>query len=112
MTDYSFGDVVLVPFPFTDQTTTKKRPAVVVSSIDYNTERPDIVLMAITSQIRTTSFFGEVSINKWQQAGLIKTSAIKPILTTIEKALVLKQLGQLDDEDKKNLSKTLRKILG
>ena len=112
MTDYSFGDVVLVPFPFTDQTTTKKRPAVVVSSIDYNTERPDIVLMAITSQIRTTSFFGEVSINKWQQAGLIKTSAIKPILTTIEKVLVLKQLGQLDDEDKKNLSKTLRKILG
>ena len=112
MTDYRFGDVVLVPFPFTDQTTTKKRPAVVVSSIDYNTERPDIVLMAITSQIRTTSFFGEVSINKWQQAGLIKTSAIKPILTTIEKVLVLKQLGQLDDEDKKNLSKTLRKILG
>ena len=112
MTDYRFGDVVLVPFPFTDQTTTKKRPVVVVSSIDFNTERPDIVLMAITSQIRTTSFFGEVSINKWQQAGLIKTSAIKPILTTIEKVLVLKQLGQLADEDKKNLSKTLRKILG
>ncbi|MEH2305953.1 hypothetical protein [Nostoc sp.] len=32
MTNYEFGDVVLVPFPFTDQTTTKKRPAVVVSS--------------------------------------------------------------------------------
>jgi len=101
-----------VPFPFTDQTTTKKRPVVVVSSIDFNTERPDIVLMAITSQIRTEPLFGEVSINNWQQAGLIKTSAIKPIFTTIEKALVLKQLGQLADEDKKNLSKALRKILG
>jgi len=84
----------------------------VVSSIDFNTERPDIVLMAITSQIRTEPLFGEVSINNWQQAGLIKTSAIKPIFTTIEKALVLKQLGQLADEDKKNLSKALRKILG
>ena len=83
-----------------------------VSSIDFNTERPDIVLMAITSQIRTEPLFGEVSINNWQQAGLIKTSAIKPIFTTIEKALVLKQLGQLADEDKKNLSKALRKILG
>jgi mRNA interferase MazF len=30
-TAYKFGDVVLVPFPFTDQTATKKRPAVVVS---------------------------------------------------------------------------------
>lgn len=32
MTDYEFGDVVLIPFPFTDQTTAKKRPAVVVSA--------------------------------------------------------------------------------
>jgi hypothetical protein len=35
-TIYSFGDVVLVPFPFTNQTTTKKRPAVIVSSAEYN----------------------------------------------------------------------------
>ncbi len=32
MTGYEFGDVLLVPFPFADQTTTKRRPAVVVSS--------------------------------------------------------------------------------
>jgi mRNA interferase MazF len=32
MIDYKFGDIVLVPFPFTDQTTAKKRPAVIVSS--------------------------------------------------------------------------------
>jgi mRNA interferase MazF len=31
-TAYSFGDIVLVPFPFTDQTASKKRPAVVVSA--------------------------------------------------------------------------------
>jgi hypothetical protein len=36
MTDYKFGDIVLVPFPFTDQTTFKKRPAVIVSSNAYN----------------------------------------------------------------------------
>jgi len=49
MIDYDFGDVVLVPFPFTDQTTKKRRPAVVVSSAAYNQKRPDIVLMAVTS---------------------------------------------------------------
>lgn len=34
---FSFGDVLLVPFPFTDQTGAKKRPAVVASSHGYNT---------------------------------------------------------------------------
>jgi len=38
MTAYSFGDVILVPFPFTDQSQAKQRPAVVVSSARYNTD--------------------------------------------------------------------------
>jgi mRNA interferase MazF len=46
---YNFGDLVLVPFPFTDQTGAKKRPAVVVNSAAYNTARRDLVLMAVTS---------------------------------------------------------------
>ena len=48
---FSFGDVVLVPFPFTDQTGAKKRPAVVVSGSAYSTARRDTMIMAITSQL-------------------------------------------------------------
>jgi mRNA interferase MazF len=47
----SFGDVVLVPFPFTDQTASKKRSAVVVSADAYHQRRPDVIVMAVTSQI-------------------------------------------------------------
>jgi hypothetical protein len=61
-----FGDVVLVPFPFTDQSGTKKRPAVVVSSDGYNASRRDIVIMAVTSQVRTPLGFGEGMIDDWQ----------------------------------------------
>jgi mRNA interferase MazF len=50
MTAFEFGDVVLVRFPFTDQTAAKQRPAVVISSEAYHRARPDIVIMAITSQ--------------------------------------------------------------
>lgn len=50
--DHAFGDVVLVPFPFTDQSGTKKRPAAIVSSGGYNASRRDQVIMAITSQVR------------------------------------------------------------
>jgi mRNA interferase MazF len=50
-TGYEFGDVVLVPFPFTDQRTTKRRPAVVVRSERYHQERPDLIILAVTSQV-------------------------------------------------------------
>jgi mRNA interferase MazF len=52
-TGYRFGDVVLVPFPFTDQTGAKKRPAIIVSSQAYHQRRRDLIIMAVTSQIRT-----------------------------------------------------------
>ena len=98
-----FGDVVLVPFPFTDQSGTKKRPAVVVSSTGYNTNRYDIVIMAVTSQVRTPLAFGE-----WQSAGLLKSSVLKPVFATIEQGLVLRVMGQLSAAD----VQTLRGVVG
>jgi mRNA interferase MazF len=56
MTDYDFGDIILVSFPFTDQTATKRRPAVIISSAAYNRQRPDLIIMAITSRLRTNNF--------------------------------------------------------
>jgi len=69
MTPFEFCDIVLVPFPFTDQTTTKKRPAVVICSKPYIQERPDLIIMAVTSQMKPTSLVGEVIIQGWQAIG-------------------------------------------
>ncbi len=112
MTSYDFGDVVLVPFPFTDQSGMKKRPAVVVSSAAYNISRPDLILMAITSQIGSTKGFGEVVIAEWQKARLLKASIIKPVLTTVERRLVLRQLGRLEQSDRAALQQTIQAIVG
>ena len=51
MTGYEKGDVILVPFPFSNQSAVKKRPAIVISSNAYNKISSDVVIMAITSQI-------------------------------------------------------------
>jgi len=109
---YNFGDVVLVPFPFTDQTATKQRPAIVVSSAAYHRERPDLILMAITSYARPQTAIGEVVIHDWKKAGLIRQSVIKPILTTVERGLVLKRLGHLSLNDQHALKKALFTIVG
>jgi mRNA interferase MazF len=111
MTAYSFGDVVLVPFPFTDQTGNKKRPAVVVSSAAYHRERPDLILMAITSQTRTVAGIGEIPVLEWKKSGLLKPSILKPILFTVERLLIQRKLGQFVEEDRRSLRQTLTAIL-
>jgi len=109
---YEFGDVVLLPFPFTNQAASKKRPAVIVSNADYNETKPDIVVMAITSQLRPAPTLGEVWIEKWQAANLLKPSAIKPVFATLEQALVIRRLGALGATDQASLRRAIALILG
>ena len=112
-TAYNFGDIVLVPFPFTDQTASKKRPAVVVSADAYHQQRPDVILMAVTSQIlRPAGSVGEVLITDWHGAGLPKPSLIKPVLATVEQGLILRKLGALQADDVQSLRSALRNIFG
>jgi mRNA interferase MazF len=109
---FEFGDVVLVPFPFTNQVASKQRPAVVVSGRGYNDSKPDIVVMAITSQLRPSGTLGEVWIREWRAANLLKPSAIKPVFATIEQNLVVRRLGALDPQDQATLTAAIKAVLG
>lgn len=111
-TGYDFGDIVLVAFPFTDLQTTKKRPAVIISSRSYQQSRPDIILMAITSRIRQPLGTGEALLKDWQTAGLIKPSMLKPLIATIEQNRVVKPMGRLSTSDLTTLNKVIQTILG
>ena len=51
-------------------------------------------------------------VQDWQAAGLLKPSAIKPVITTIEKPLVIKTMGQLRPHDRTALKESLETILG
>jgi mRNA interferase MazF len=105
---FEFGDVVLVRFPFTNQTEAKQRPAVVVSNRSYNETRPDIVVMAITTNLDP----GEVLIADWQSAGLLRPSALKPLFATFEKSLIVRQFGTLNFDDRMALKKLINSVIG
>lgn len=109
---FEFGDVVLVPFPFTNQMTSKQRPAVIVSQRAYARARPDVVLMAITSQVRSTLGFADTLLSDWHNANLLKPSVVKPVFATIEQDLVIKQLGQLTEQDQASLRLAIGQIIG
>lgn len=110
MTSYECGDVILVAFPFTDQTNRKQRPAIIVSTSTYNTERPDLIIMAVTSQIRAENSF-DCLVSDWQAAGLLKPSTVKPVIATIERGLVIKRLGRLIEVDQRAVSAALRRMI-
>jgi mRNA interferase MazF len=70
--------VLLVPYPLADQSGSEQRPSVVLSSDVYNQAHPDVILVAVTSQIRHTP--DEVNLADWQAAGLLKPSVVTPTL--------------------------------
>jgi mRNA interferase MazF len=111
MTSYSFGDVVVVPVIFSDQSGSKKRPAVVVSSAAYHQGRSDVILMAVTSQVRASGRIGEIPVSGWKEAGLLKPSVLKPLLFTLDRALFLRRLGRLEKSDRRSLRRVLAEIL-
>lgn len=112
MTDYEFGDVVLISFPFTDQIGSKQRPAAVISTGAYNRARPDLILIAITSRFRNPPGFGEQPVGEWREAGLLKPSVIKPVIFTAEKGLIRKRLGAFVEEDQERVQSIIRLVIG
>ena len=111
-TGFEPGEILLVPFPFTDQSQAKKRPAVVISSALYNRARRDIVIMAITSQLRPSNAFGDVFVTDWRAAGLLKPSTIKPVITTIEQSLVIRKLGAFTATDIAAMRRIIEMLIG
>ena len=107
---YNFGDIVLVDFPFSSNIGIKKRPAVVISKIEFNKIKEDIVLLAITSKIDNLSI-GEALLKDWKEAGLVKPSAFKSVIFTVEKEFIDKSIGKLTDIDKNILLPCLKQII-
>jgi mRNA interferase MazF len=95
---YNRGDVVLVPFPFTDLSSVKQRPALVVSADAFNMVRNDVLVVAITSQIPTSMDADEFLIPPADlvTCGLPKPSILKLTkLVALHQQLIVKRIGTL-----------------
>jgi mRNA interferase MazF len=68
--------------------------------------------MAITSQLQPTRGLGQVWVDQWQAAGLLKPSAVKPVFATFEQTLVIRRLGKFAETDQTALRKAIAEILG
>ncbi len=105
------GKIVLVPFPFTDLTSAKLRPALVI----YEGEE-DAILVFISSQIPSTPSDTDIIITKkdagFKKTGLKVDSVIKlDKIATVLKDLIIGELGELNEEIKQKINQKLGKII-
>lgn len=97
-TIYKQGDVVLVPYPFTDSDNTKKRPALIVSANWYNRDKSRYILSPITSAVPRTRDSDEFLLRgrDYKDAGLLQESIIRcGLLFAIDHGRIVKRLGSL-----------------
>lgn len=108
------GDIVLVPFPYSDLRGMKRRPACVVSADPYQ-RGPDVIVAMVTSQSwrRQAPDFGDVVVTDWQAAGLRAPSAIRTgRLLVLERRLLAATLGQLSGSTLAEVDDALRAVFG
>jgi mRNA interferase MazF len=95
----SRNDVVLLPIPFTDLTSRKVRPAIIIGR-----SGADLFLVPISSVLANTDF----PLIEWRTAGLNVPCGVKAQLATVEEKLVVKIIGRLSSTDSQLLNERLR----
>jgi mRNA interferase MazF len=111
MTVFSRGDIVLVGFIFSQESGKKLRPALVVSSREYNRARQELVVAAITSNVGRR-LIGDHAVGDWKGAGLLFPSVVTGILRTIKRTMIDRRLGVLSKPDLEAVNRALGNCLG
>ncbi len=109
MTPYEPGTVVLVRFPFSSLDSAKKRPALVVSPAAYAQRYGDMAVLALTSQPQTEPF---LALDRWQSAGLLGPTWVKPSLFCIHESLIDRPIGTLAADDSVRVSQAVALLIG
>ncbi len=104
-------DVVVVPFPFTDRTTTKRRPALVISNENKFNKKVGQSVLAMITSANNSDWPLDTTIQDLDAAGLPSSSVVRMKLFTLDDRLVLRKAGQLSSRDQRAVRLVLQEIL-
>lgn len=107
---YKPFSIIVVPFPFTDKDYTKKRPALVMSSLEHQEQTNHISLLMITSA-KNSAWASDYVINVLEGTGIDARSIVRQKLFTVDSRLVIKSIGKLSSTDKSEVLKKLHNHL-
>ncbi len=109
--EFKQRDVVLVPFPYSDLTSVKRRPVLIISNDSYNNKREDVIVCILTSNTFIDEYSIPISNDSLEYGLLPEPSVIKAAkLFTIHKAMILKKFSVVNKETFKEVVSRLSKI--
>ena len=101
------GEIVLIAFPFTGGTGTKRRPALVLLDAGDS----DVLLARVTTKEYDTRY--DAPLADWRAAGLLAPSVVRlHKLATLERTLIERVIGRLTDADRERVARVLADTLG
>ncbi len=98
-------DLVVVPFPFTDRTATKRRPALALSAKPFN--RHGHTVLAMITSVSHRPWPGDTQVSNGAAVGLSKPSMVRLKIFTLDNRLIVRRLGALAVDDRWSVSKHL-----
>ena len=101
--------VVVVPFPFTDRATTKRRPALVLSATEFN--RHGYSVLAMITSASHQAWPGDTPLEDLTVAGLTTPSLVRLKLFTLDNRFIVRQLGTLAARDRVAVAAAVRKSI-
>jgi mRNA interferase MazF len=108
---YAPWDIVVVPFPYTDRGSDKRRPALVISQTALEKEHTLTWLLMITSR-DNRGWAGDVEISGVRNAGLPAPSIVRPAkIATVDTDRIVRRLGKLSSPDRRAVLDTLQRYL-
>ncbi len=110
MKTYKPFSIIVVPFPFVDSGHIKKRPAVVLSSEEFQKQTKHITLLMVTS-VKNNPWLGDHKIIDLDSTGLRVESVIRQKIFTLDSRLIVSSIGKLSTEDKQCVVKLTSKHL-
>lgn len=104
-------DVIVVPFPFTDRTTSRRRPALVLSDAKVFNQQVGQSVLAMITSARNSDWPLDVEIEDLDSAGLPAASVVRMKLFTLDDQLVIRKAGTLAPKDHERVAVALRRLL-
>lgn len=106
------GDIVLIPIPFTDLESQKKRPVIIISNTYYNKSSQDIIAIAITSNIRGLDYEVIIENKDMIEGNLKRISCIRTDkIYTLSKELIIKKFGKINNVIVSDVKKSINILL-